>query len=373
MADTEQKDTEKKEDTSFLSKEKDTTVETLIGKLRREFKPRLPAELENLKNIKFSTGDKTQSLGNQKEIENLFPLTYGQPIVDMNQSSNDDNNNEQKINCKPLKVGVVLSGGQASGGHNVITGLFDALKELNPESTLIGFAKGPGGIMKNKCYKLDKEIIDRYRNTGGFDMIQAGRDKIQTAEQMKQSLDTVISRDLDGLVIIGGDDSNTNAAVLAEYFQSNKSKCTVVGIPKTIDGDLQNEYIEMSFGFDTAVKTYSEMISNICRDSLSAAKTWHFVKLMGRDASQVTLDCALQTQPNITLIGEEIQSENMLLADVTGNMCDIIQERALNGKNYGVALIPEGVIQFIPSMKVLIDFLNTTLKEGSKHLQEVES
>eukprot|EP00486_Rosalina_sp_Unknown_P008944 CAMPEP_0201592232 /NCGR_PEP_ID=MMETSP0190_2-20130828/190179_1 /ASSEMBLY_ACC=CAM_ASM_000263 /TAXON_ID=37353 /ORGANISM="Rosalina sp." /LENGTH=567 /DNA_ID=CAMNT_0048050901 /DNA_START=203 /DNA_END=1906 /DNA_ORIENTATION=+ len=329
--------------------------------------------------MKFSTGDKTTALGNAKEIENLFPLTYGQPIIDMSQTSSSSSSSsseykesENKVNTQPLRVGVVLSGGQASGGHNVITGLFDALKELNKDSILIGFTGGPKGIMINRYIELKSDTIDLYRNTGGFDMIQAGRDKIQSVEQMQASLKTVEDNKLNGLVIIGGDDSNTNAAILAEFFQKNGSKCTVVGIPKTIDGDLQNEYIEVSFGFDTAVKTYSEMISNICRDAVSAAKTWHFVKLMGRDASQVTLDCALQTQPNIALIGEEIQQESMLLHDVTSKMVDIIEDRALNGMNYGVALIPEGVIQFIPSMKVLINYLNTTLKEGSKHLEAVE-
>eukprot|EP01083_Nonionella_stella_P197196 725169_1 len=359
--------------------------ETLIGKLRREFKPRIPESIQKLSTIKFSSGAKTSALGNPKEIQNLFPITFGQPILDCHPSNSTesptnttDSKEEKKqeprgsVRTTPLHVGVVLSGGQASGGHNVIVGLFDALKELNPSSTLIGFLGGPKGIMINKYMELNKDIIDLYRNTGGFDMIQSGRDKIQTDEQMKASLDTVDKNRLDGLVVIGGDDSNTNAAILAEYFSSNGSKCTVVGIPKTIDGDLQNEYIEVSFGFDTAVKTYSHMISNIARDCVSAAKAWHFVKLMGRDASQVTLDCAIQTQPNIALIGEEIQAENKLLHDITDEMVDIIQERAMKGMNYGVCLIPEGVINFIPSFKVLIDFLNHTLKEGSKHLKIVE-
>ena len=358
------------------------TVETLIGKLRREFKPRIPIQLQKLSTITFSEGEKTSALGNVKEIENLFPISYGQPIVNINNPSSDSKDSDEKIkeyklsthtlNTKPLRVGVVLSGGQASGGHNVITGLFDALKELNSDSVLLGFTGGPKGIMINRYIQLTAQIIDLYRNTGGFDMIQSGRDKIQTEEQMQASLKTMNDNKLDGLVIIGGDDSNTNAAILAEYFAANGSECTVVGVPKTIDGDLQNEYIEVSFGFDTAVKTFSQMISNIARDAVSAAKAWHFIKLMGRDASQVTLDCALQTQPNIALIGEEIQSENMLLHDVTERMVDVIVERAMNGKNYGIILIPEGVIQFIPSMKTLIDFLNKTLKEGSGHLKKVE-
>merc|ERR1719474_1773779 len=335
----------------------DKTVETLIGQLRRQFKPRIGKSIQTLKTCGFSTGDKTTALGNAKEIEAQFPNTYGQPIVDIdtvNDVDSKDQENGHKLNLSALRVGVVLSGGQASGGHNVITGLFDALKELNSDSTLVGFTGGPKGVMINRFMKLTA-------------------DKIQTQEQKLASLKTVNDNKLDGLVIIGGDDSNTNAAILAEFFQKHKSKCTVVGIPKTIDGDLQNEYIEVSFGFDTAVKTYSEMISNIARDSLSAAKAWHFIKLMGRDASQVTLDCAIMTQCNMALIGEEIQNESMLLSDITEKMCDMIQQQALNGKNYGVILIPEGVIQFIPSMKVLIDFLNTTLKEGSVHLKKIEA
>lgn len=226
--------------------------------------------------------------------------------------------------------------------------------------------------MINNYRILDNEVIDEYRNTGGFDMLYAGRDKIETEEDMFASLNTVTINDLDGLVIIGGDDSNTNAAVLAEFFVQHSSKCKVVGVPKTIDGDLQNEYIEISFGFDTAVKTYSHMISNIARDSVSAAKAWHFIKLMGRDASQVTLDCAIQTHPNIALIGEEIQAENLLLADITDSMVDIIIRRASEHKNYGIILIPEGIISFIPSMKALISALNSMMKKNSPHLAVIE-
>jgi len=351
-------------------------VETRIGQLRRQsFKPRIPNELQDLTKLKFSLGNKTEAIGNADSISQLFPITYGQPIIDITKT-NDDNkeNNDNNNNLKrKLTIGVVLSGGQASGGHNVITGLFDGLKELNNESTLIGFLNGPIGVMKNKFINLDSKIIDLYRNTGGFDMIASGRDKIETEEQRKEALNTVNKNNLDGLVVIGGDDSNTNAAVLAEYFKSNGSKCSVVGCPKTIDGDLQNEYIEMSFGFDTAVKVFSEMISNICRDAVSAAKTWHFVKLMGRDASQVTLDCALQTHPNFTMIGEYVQAKRWLLHDLTEMMVDVIEKRGNNGKDYGVILIPEGIISFIPSMKGLINDLNEMLKVGSQHLVVIES
>lgn len=340
--------------------------DTLLNKLRLKYEPRVPNILKNLNKLKYTKGEKTESIANQKQIKDLFPNTYGSPIVDI-----EENSEECKSN-PILNIGVVLSGGQASGGHNVIIGLFDALKTLNKDSQLIGFLNGPAGIMKNNFRKLTKDFVDKYRNTGGFDMIASGRDKIESLDQMKSALNTVNSNKLDGLVVIGGDDSNTNAAVLGEFFTANKSKCVVVGVPKTIDGDLQNEYIEMSFGFDTAVRSYSEMISNICRDSKSARKAWHFIKLMGRDASQVTLDCAIQTHPNITLIGEEIQKENLLLHDVTEKMVDVIIRRYKQDKNYGVILIPEGIISFIPSMKALISKLNHMLKVGSEHLQNIE-
>jgi pyrophosphate--fructose-6-phosphate 1-phosphotransferase len=348
------------------------TEETLLGRLRRDFKPRLPEVLTSLDSLKISFGEATESTANQREISEMFPITYGAPMMDIAPRTDADDA-KTASDFPPLKVGVVLSGGQASGGHNVIVGLFDAIKELNPESTLIGFLEGPIGVMKNKFIALEKEFVDKYRNTGGFDMIASGRDKIETEEQQRSALNTVTENDLDGLMVIGGDDSNTNAAVLAEYFAANKSKCVVIGVPKTIDGDLQNEFIEMSFGFDTAVKTYSEMIANICRDSMSAKKAWHFVKLMGRDASHVTLDCALQTQVNMALIGEEIEKENMLLHDITEHLCDMIVERAAAGRNYGVVLIPEGVISFIPSMKALIHDLTELLKKGSPHLAAVEA
>jgi len=360
--------TEVKTDTNE-SKDDMLPNETILGKLRREYKPIVPDILKDLTKLTISKGKNTQPKTDQNAIKKLFPLTYGFPIININ--SND--NSIATDDCI-VKIGVVLSGGQASGGHNVITGLFDALKEMNIKNELYGFLNGPIGIMKSKYKKLEKNYIDKYRNTGGFDMICAGRDKIESIEQQNEALKTVNDLNLDGLVVIGGDDSNTNAAILSEFFAKNKSKCVCIGVPKTIDGDLQNEYIEISFGFDTAVKTYSEMISNICRDSKSAKKAWHFVKLMGRDASHVTIDCAIQTHPNITLIGEYIQSENLLLHDVTENICDIIAQRAIKfDKNYGVVLIPEGVIQFIPSMKALISQLTDMLKKGSPHLKKVEA
>ncbi|ETO09298.1 diphosphate--fructose-6-phosphate 1-phosphotransferase, partial [Reticulomyxa filosa] len=351
------------------------TDETLLGKLRREFVPRIPKSLEHLEKLKFETGEKTKSISNQKEISGLFPLTYGQPLLHLAHSDEEKSlehspppiaykNTKKKKKKKKKKT----NSGQASGGHNVITGLFDALKHLNGESTMIGFLDGPIGVIQNKYIKIDKNVVDEYRNTGGFDMIRSGRDKIETSQQQESALKSVVSHDLNGLVIIGGDDSNTNAAVLAEYFASQKCKC----VPKTIDGDLQNEYIEMSFGFDTAVKTYSEMISNICRDAKSAAKSWHFIKLMGRDASHVTLDCALQTHVNITLIGEEVEKQDLLLHDIADHMADVIATRQAKGKDYGIVLIPEGIISFIPSMKALIGELSSLLKKGSSHLKALD-
>ena len=352
------------------------TEETLIGKLRRHFKPRIPRCIQSLPTVHIMTKDKTSAVGSVDQINRLFPETFGQPLLDfesLQSLENHENDNKQGITPTKtsLRVGVVLSGGQAPGGHNVIIGLFDALKELNPHSTLIGFTGGLIGLTQNRFIELRRDFVDRYRNTGGFDMIQSGRCHIHHSTRM-MALRAATSNQLDGLVIIGGDGSNSNAAVLSEFFAKHQSRCRVVGVPKTIDGDLQNEYIEVSFGFDSAVKTYSHLISNIARDAKSAGKTWHFIKLMGRDASQVALDCALQTQPNITLIGEEIQEENMLLHDIAENMCDVIEERALNGKNYGVILIPEGIIQFMPSMKVLIDYLNTILAEGTEYIKAVE-
>ena len=343
------------------------STEPIIDKLRRDFKPRIPTILSKLSDLDIKEiGKKTNAVDDVEDIEKMFPLTFGQKIINIYKTK------EQNKKKKILKIGVVLSGGQAPGGHNVITGLFDSLKELNEENTLIGFLNGPIGIITNDFKILTKEIIDKYRNTGGFDIIKSGRDKIQTKDQMFASLKTIEKNNLDGLVVIGGDDSNTNAAILAEFFQSQKSKCSVIGVPKTIDGDLQNEYIEISFGFDTAVKTYSSMISNISRDAVSASKAWHFIRLMGRDASHITLDCAIKTHPNITLIGEEIKYKKYSLDDIIKQITTVIIERAKRGKNYGNILIPEGIISFIPSMKQLINDLNELLKNGSKHLEIIE-
>ncbi len=294
-----------------------------------------------------------------EEVQALFPMIKGQRILRFKAG-------ESPQSFEPMRVGVVLSGGQAAGGHNVISGLFDALKKLNPNSQLIGFLDGPAGIINKQTMELSTENIEPFRNQGGFDLLGSGRTKIETPEQFAASAKTVESLDLDGLVVIGGDDSNTNAALLAEYFRSKGLKTTVTGVPKTIDGDLKNQYVEVSFGFDTACKTYSEIIGNIMRDTLSAKKYWYFIKLMGRSASHITLECALQTCPNIALIGEELEAKEMTLQQVVTQMTDIVVERSNAGKDYGVALVPEGIIEFIPEVKKLIAELNDLLADGAK-------
>ncbi len=321
-----------------------------LQKLRAEYKPELPKILKNLHRIRFEKGKATSAVAHKEDIQREFPQTFGRPI----QSGIEGDVRKRS----PLKVGVVLSGGQAAGGHNVISGLFDALKELCPQSRLVGFLGGPSGIIENKTLEITQEVIAPYRNQGGFDLIGSGRTKIESDEQLAASLKTSEAHGLDGLVVIGGDDSNTNAAILAEYFLKHGCKTAVVGVPKTIDGDLRNEYIPISFGFDTAAKTYAEMIGNIQRDALSAKKYYHFIKLMGRSASHITLECALATHPNVALIGEEIEAKKMTLAQVTNELADLIEKRAQKGKNYGVILVPEGLIEFIPEVKMLIGELN---------------
>lgn len=318
-----------------------------LQQLRMEYQPPLPPVLRHLASLETTPAD---AAAPQAEIASLFPLTSVNQAIKFTQGTPKP--------CPPIKVGVVLSGGQAPGGHNVIAGLFDALKSLNPENELYGFLNGPQGIINNHAVALTEELIAPYRNQGGFDMIGSGRGKIETPEQFQAAEKTVRERALDGLVIVGGDDSNTNAAVLAEHFALSKCPTAVVGVPKTIDGDLKNSCIETSFGFDTACKTYSEVIGNILRDALSAGKYYFFIKMMGRSASHVTLECALQTHPNMALIGEEVAAKNMTLKQITDDICDMICERAKQGKDYGVILIPEGIIEFIPEVKTLISELN---------------
>jgi pyrophosphate--fructose-6-phosphate 1-phosphotransferase len=310
-------------------------------------------------------GEPTQAIANQSELRELFPNTYGQPVARIVEGTSE-------IAQQPLTVGVILSGGQAPGGHNVIAGLFDGLKKGHPQSRLLGFLGGPIGLINGKYIEITADLIDHYRNTGGFDIIGSGRDKIETQEQLEKVAQVAQELGLNGVVIIGGDDSNTNAAVLAEFFKKKGSSTQVVGCPKTIDGDLKNAYIETSFGFDTACKTYSELIGNIARDSLSAKKYWHFIKLMGRSASHIALECALQTQPNICLIGEEVAAKKMTLNQIVEDVASVIAKRAEKGLNFGVALIPEGLIEFIPEIGVLIAQLSDVLAHDAEGQKEFD-
>ena len=318
---------------------------------RAAYQPKLPKALQGA--VKIKEGQPTQSVGDQEEIKKLFPNTYGMPIVEFVPAT--------EANTTKMNVGIILSGGQAPGGHNVITGLFDQIKKLNPENRLYGFILGPGGLVDHNYMELTKEIIDEYRNTGGFDMIGSGRTKLEKVDQFEKGLEIIRELDIKAIVIIGGDDSNTNACVLAEYYAAKNYGVQVIGCPKTIDGDLKNDQIETSFGFDTACKTYSELIGNIERDCNSSRKYWHFIKVMGRSASHIALECALQTQPNICLISEEIEAKAMSLDDIVDYIAKTVAARAADGNNYGSVIIPEGVIEFIPAIKKLIAQLNDVL------------
>ena len=318
---------------------------------RAAYQPKLPKALQGAVSVK--EGAATQSVADQEEIKKLFPNTYGMPLVEFVPAA--------QANTKKMNVGIILSGGQAPGGHNVITGLFDQIKKLNPENRLYGFILGPGGLVDHNYMELTPSIIDEYRNTGGFDMIGSGRTKLEKVEQFEKGLEIIRELDIQAIVIIGGDDSNTNACVLAEYYAAKNYGVQVIGCPKTIDGDLKNDQIETSFGFDTACKTYSELIGNIERDCNSSRKYWHFIKVMGRSASHIALECALQTQPNICLISEEIEAKGMSLDDIVEYIANAVCARAADGNNYGSVIIPEGVIEFIPAIKKLIAQLNDVL------------
>ena len=331
---------------------------------RSAYQPKLPKALQGA--VKIKEGKATQSVGDQEEIKKLFPNTYGMPIVEFEPAT--------EANTKKMNVGIILSGGQAPGGHNVITGLFDQIKKLNPENRLYGFILGPGGLVDHNYMELTPEIIDEYRNTGGFDMIGSGRTKLEKVDQFEKGLEIIRELDIKAIVIIGGDDSNTNACVLAEYYAAKNYGVQVIGCPKTIDGDLKNDQIETSFGFDTACKTYSELIGNIERDCNSARKYWHFIKVMGRSASHIALECALQTQPNICLISEEIEQKAMSLDDIVDYIANAVCQRAADGNNFGTVIIPEGVIEFIPAIKKLISQLNDVLAmPEAKNLDRHES
>ncbi len=319
---------------------------------RLKYQPKLPACLAlGINSLEMVEGEATQSVRDQEQIRNLFKNTYGKPVVTFK-------NSISLSVSEPKNVGVILSGGQAPGGHNVIAGLYDALKQANSSNKLYGFLGGPSGIIDGKYVEFTDEFIDKYRNTGGFDIIGSGRTKLETEEQFQKSLEVCRKLNIKAVVIIGGDDSNTNAALLAEWFVKNNAGIQVIGCPKTIDGDLKNDQIEISFGFDTATKTYAELIGNIQRDANSAKKYWHFIKIMGRSASHVALEAALQTQPNITMISEEVEAKKMSLEQIINYMTDIIVKRANKGKNFGIAIIPEGLIEFIPEMKSMIANLN---------------
>ena len=319
---------------------------------RAAYQPKLPAGLRG--NVSIKEGEPTQSVGDQEEIKKLFPNTYGMPLVEFVPTN-------EKKEYAPMNIGIILSGGQAPGGHNVICGLYDELKKQNPANKLYGFLMGPGGLVDHKYIELTDAIIDDYRNTGGFDMIGSGRTKLEEEDQFESGLKIIRELGIKAVVIIGGDDSNTNACVLAEYYVAHNCGVQVIGCPKTIDGDLKNDQIETSFGFDTACKTYAEVIGNIQRDANSARKYWHFIKLMGRSASHIALECALQCQPNVCIISEEVEAKNQTLDDIVTYIAEIVAKRAANGNNFGTVLIPEGLIEFIPAMKKLIAELNDLL------------
>lgn len=333
-----------------------------LQKERASYQPKLPKALKGA--VKIKEGEPTQSVDNHEEIKKLFPNTYGMPLVEFVPA--------EKQESFRINVGVILSGGQAPGGHNVISGLYDELKKLNPENRLFGFLMGPGGLVDHNYIEITDVLMNKYRNTGGFDLIGSGRTKLEKEEQFEKGLEIIRELDIKALVIVGGDDSNTNACVLAEYYAAKKYGVQVIGCPKTIDGDLKNDQIETSFGFDTATKTYSELIGNIARDCNSARKYWHFIKLMGRSASHIALECALQTQPNICLISEEIEAKDLSLNDIVEDIATVVARRAHDGRNYGVVLIPEGLIEFIPSIGRLIEELNDLLAEHGNDYKDLD-
>jgi len=333
---------------------------------RLNYKPIIPNIIKDLDKIKIENGPRTDPLSDQKELKKLFGNIYGQPISEITEGNDPD------IHRK-LRVGVILSGGNAPGGHNVIAGLYDALKEANKENVLIGFKGGAQGILDNDYIQIDDELMNMYRNTGGFDMLGSGRTKIETPSQMDKAFNVINELHIDAVVVVGGDDSNTNAALLAEFFKSKGSDVTFVGVPKTIDGDLKNEYIETSFGFDTATKTYAELVGNIQRDAISSRKYWHFVKIMGRSASHVALEVALRTQPTWTLLTEEIKEKKFTLTQVAGQIADLVELRAKRGFNFGVVLVPEGLLEFIPEIRDLIQEINELLEKKKEQYSKIKS
>jgi pyrophosphate--fructose-6-phosphate 1-phosphotransferase len=339
---------------------------SILEKHRQQYQPKLPVSLrQGIAKVKLVEGAAAEPLKDKEAVKQNFPGTYGMPLVSFQAGA-------PAGDSKALRVGVVLSGGQAPGGHNVIAGIFDSIRSIHPQSQLIGFLGGPSGLEKGKYEIITTEKMDAFRNTGGFDIIGSGRTKLETPEQFDRCIEVIKSLDINAVVIIGGDDSNTNAAILAEYFKAKGLTTSVVGVPKTIDGDLKNAHIPVSFGFDTAVKTYSELIGNIARDASSAKKYWHFIKLMGRSASHIALEAALQTHPNVALISEEVEKKNLSLDQIVDDIARVISARADQGKNYGIVLIPEGLIEFIPSVKKLIARLNHLLAEKESEFSKLE-
>ena len=334
-----------------------------LQQARADYQPKLPKALQGA--VKVKEGEPTQSVDNQEEIKKLFPNTYGMPLVEFVPG--------EDTNDKEMNVGIILSGGQAPGGHNVICGLFDAVKKLNPGNKLYGFLMGPGGLVDHNYIEITADYVDNYRNTGGFDMIGSGRTKLEEIDQFEKGIEIIRKLDIQAIVIIGGDDSNTNACVLAEYYAAKNYGVQVIGCPKTIDGDLKNGQIETSFGFDTATKTYAELIGNIERDCNSARKYWHFIKLMGRSASHIALECALQCQPNICIVSEEVEAKDQTLNDIVEQICEAVAYRASQGKNFGVVLVPEGLIEFIPAIGRLIDELNDLLAAHGAEYRDLET
>lgn len=333
-----------------------------LQKERAAYLPKLPMALRGA--VKVKEGKPTHSVDNQDEIKKLFPNTYGLPLVSFEPG--------EIMLRKRVNVGVILSGGQAPGGHNVISGLFDRLKQLDPENRLYGFLMGPSGLVDHNYKEITADFVEQFRNTGGFDMIGSGRTKLEEVDQFEKGMEIIRKLDIQALVIIGGDDSNTNACVLSEYYAAKKYGVQVIGCPKTIDGDMKNDQVETSFGFDTAAKTYSELIGNISRDCNSARKYWHFIKLMGRSASHIALECALQTHPNICLISEEIQQKDLSLNDIVEYIATIVAHRAAQGNNFGVVLVPEGLIEFIPAIGRLIQDLNDLLATNGDEYRDLD-
>ncbi|HDQ14358.1 MAG TPA: diphosphate--fructose-6-phosphate 1-phosphotransferase [Sediminispirochaeta sp.] len=338
-----------------------------LQKLRLDYNPKLPGILRKpISQLQPAYGERTESADNQAKMKELFPHTYGAPIVRFQEGESSPR--EEAIN-----IAVVLSGGQAPGGHNVIAGIYDAMKAANPDSKLFGFLGGPSGILENRLIELSEQYIAQFRNTGGFDIIGSGRTKIELEEQFKITEEVCKKNGISALVIIGGDDSNTNAAILAEYFKKEGSDIVVVGVPKTIDGDLKNEQVEVSFGFDTATKTFSELIGNIMRDAKSAKKYWHFIRLMGRSASHICLECALRTQPNVAIISEEVEQNHTTLNEIVDHIVEVVVKRSQEGYDFGVVLVPEGLIEFIPEVKVLISELNALLADHAEYFSTLHT